>query len=90
MITEETTTVFDTLSTRFMMPMLVYIVKERLQFSKTWTAVDITENPSSISIKWNTPKDPEGSPFHTVVLPNSFKALSTEIQNQYSKLCRKQ
>jgi hypothetical protein len=83
-------TKFDKLRDDYMMPMLMSILNDRLPLSKTWNNVAVSMTNDKITIEWNTPKSEYSGPFHSVVIPNSFKGLQNEINSQYYKLSRKQ
>jgi hypothetical protein len=82
-------TTFEILYQDHLKPALVYLVTERLVFSKSWNQVVVTEDASSITIEWSEPKQEHGSSFHRVTFPFSFKGLQLETYNQYLKLSRK-
>jgi hypothetical protein len=73
-----------------MKPMLEHLLDARLEFSKSWGRVGVSEDNAGVLIIWDTPKSENGSPFHKVMIPYSFKSVSLELTNQFMKLSRKQ
>jgi hypothetical protein len=70
------------------MPALHWVLRKRLNLSRTWNNVEVIEKKKTFEIKWCDPKkeDPEGKEtFCSRVLPLNLKQVNDEVERQHEK-----